>query len=152
MQDEEIDLSDIPEVTEEQMKQAVLRVGGKPVELVQQRGKCLTLEEYLKYDDRTDNQYELVAGELVAMPPKSPKNVQISLFLLVNFLNFTPFNRLSNKVEIVVAGSRATTRIPDLVVLTDELASSLRRRNAIHNYLGYAASSVSCRSSFSWQS
>lgn len=125
MQDEDIDLSDIPEVTEEQMKQAVLRVGGKPVELVQQRGKRLTLEEYLKYDDRTDNQYELVAGELVAMPPESPKNVQISLFLLVNFLKFIPFNRLSNKVEIVVAGSRATTRIPDLVVLTDELAAAL---------------------------
>ncbi|AUB36327.1 Endonuclease, Uma2 family [Nostoc flagelliforme CCNUN1] len=43
-------------------------------------GKRLTLEEYLKYDDRTDSQYELVAGELVAMPPESPKNVQIPLF------------------------------------------------------------------------
>ncbi|MEH1872965.1 Uma2 family endonuclease [Nostoc sp.] len=88
-------------------------------------GKRITLEEYLKYDDRTDSQYELVAGELVAMPPESPKNVQISLFLLVNFLKFIPVNRLSNKVEIVVAGSRATTRIPDLVVLTDELATAL---------------------------
>ncbi|MEH2267344.1 MAG: BrnA antitoxin family protein [Nostoc sp.] len=37
MQDEDIDLSDIPEVTEEQMKQAVLRVDGKPVERGQQR-------------------------------------------------------------------------------------------------------------------
>lgn len=125
MQDENIDLSDIPQVTEEQMKQAVLRVGGKPIERFQQRGKRLTLEEYLKYDDRTDSQYQLVAGELVAIPPESPKNVQISLFLLVNFLKFVPFNRLSNKVEIVVAGSRATTRIPDLVVLTDELATAL---------------------------
>ncbi|MGF1932785.1 MAG: Uma2 family endonuclease [Nostoc sp. ChiQUE02] len=88
-------------------------------------GKRLTLEEYLKYDDGTDSHYELVAGELVAMPPESPKNVQISLFLLVTFLKFVPFNRLSNKVEIVVAGSRATTRIPDLVVLTDELATAL---------------------------
>ena len=88
-------------------------------------GKRLTLEEYLKYDDRTDSQYELVAGELVAMPPESPKNVQISLFLLVNFLKFVPVNRLTNKVEIVVAGSRATTRIPDLVVLTDELVKAL---------------------------
>ncbi|MFN6480869.1 Uma2 family endonuclease [Nostoc sp. DedQUE07] len=88
-------------------------------------GKRLTLEEYLKYDDGTDSQYELVAGELVAMPPESPKNVQISLFLLVNFLKFVPVNRLSNKVEIVVAGSRVTTRIPDLVVLTDELATAL---------------------------
>ncbi|BAY74864.1 hypothetical protein NIES25_12800 [Nostoc linckia NIES-25] len=88
-------------------------------------GKYLTLEEYLKYDDGTDNQYELVAGKLVAMPPESPKNVQISLFLLVNFLKFVPINWLSNKVEIVVAGSRATTRVPDLVVLTDELARVL---------------------------
>ncbi|MFN6562678.1 MAG: Uma2 family endonuclease [Nostoc sp. ChiSLP01] len=88
-------------------------------------GKYLTLEEYLKYDDGTDRHYELVAGELVAMPPESPKNVQISLFLLINFLKLVPVNRLSNKVEIVVGGSRATTRIPDLVVLTDELATIL---------------------------
>ncbi|QKQ77803.1 Uma2 family endonuclease [Nostoc sp. TCL240-02] len=88
-------------------------------------GKRLTLEEYLKYDDGMDNQYELVAGELIFMPPESPKNVQISLFLLVDFLKFVPVNRLSNKVEIVVAGSRATTRIPDLVVLTDELVTAL---------------------------
>lgn len=37
MQDEDIDLSDIPEVTEEQARQAVLRVGGKPVERGQRR-------------------------------------------------------------------------------------------------------------------
>lgn len=35
MPDEDIDFSDIPEATEEQMAQAVLRVGGVPVE----RGK-----------------------------------------------------------------------------------------------------------------
>ena len=37
MSDEEIDLSDIPEVTEEQMGRAVLRVGGKLVERGQRR-------------------------------------------------------------------------------------------------------------------
>ena len=31
MQDKDIDLSDIPEVTEDQMAQAKLRIGGKPV-------------------------------------------------------------------------------------------------------------------------
>jgi len=35
MRDEDIDLSEVPEVTEEQMARAVLRVGGVPVE----RGK-----------------------------------------------------------------------------------------------------------------
>lgn len=37
MSDEDIDLSDIPEVTEEQMRRAVLRVGGKPIERSQRR-------------------------------------------------------------------------------------------------------------------
>lgn len=37
MQDEDIDLSDIPEVTETQMERAVLRVGGKTVERGKQR-------------------------------------------------------------------------------------------------------------------
>ncbi|BAT54040.1 hypothetical protein NOS3756_30050 [Nostoc sp. NIES-3756] len=88
--------------------------------------KKFTLEEYLNYDNGSDRQYELVAGELVAMPPESPINVQISLFLLVNFLKFIPVNRVSNKAEIVVCGSRATTRVPDLVVLTEELAKALQ--------------------------
>ncbi|WP_375505269.1 BrnA antitoxin family protein [uncultured Nostoc sp.] len=51
MQDEDIDLSDIPEVTEEQMKQAVLRVGGKPVKRSQQRVDILLdafIVEYFK--------------------------------------------------------------------------------------------------------
>jgi len=32
----------------------------------------LTWDEYLAYDDGTDTRYELVAGELVEMPPESP--------------------------------------------------------------------------------
>jgi uncharacterized protein (DUF4415 family) len=31
MDDKDIDLADIPEITEEQMKRAVLRIGGKPI-------------------------------------------------------------------------------------------------------------------------
>ncbi|MDB9527191.1 BrnA antitoxin family protein [Oscillatoria sp. CS-180] len=37
MKDEDIDLTDIPEVTEVQMENAVLRVGGQPVERGKQR-------------------------------------------------------------------------------------------------------------------
>jgi len=51
MQDEDIDLSDIPEVTEEQMKQALLRVGGKPVERGQRHIEILLdafIVEYFK--------------------------------------------------------------------------------------------------------
>lgn len=88
--------------------------------------KLLTLEEYLQYDDGTDTRYELVAGELVEMPPESTQNVRIALFLLTQFLRFVRVDRLRHKdTEIIVSGTRATTRLPDLMVLTDELAQVL---------------------------
>jgi Uma2 family endonuclease len=87
----------------------------------------LTLEEYLNYDDGTDTQYELVAGELVIMPPESPQNSMIARYLLVQLLQFVPFQRVCHKdTEIVISGSRATTRIPDVMVLSDELVDALQ--------------------------
>lgn len=86
----------------------------------------MTLEEYLRYDDGTDKRYELVNGKLVEMPPESDRNTRIALFLLSKLLQIIPIELIRNKTEIVVSGSRATTRYPDLMVLTDELADALR--------------------------
>ncbi len=36
--------------------------------------RLLTMEEYLVYDDGTDQRYELVDGELVEMPVESQLN------------------------------------------------------------------------------
>ncbi|MGA9382134.1 MAG: Uma2 family endonuclease [Phormidium sp.] len=86
----------------------------------------MTLEEYLNFDDGTDNYYELENGELVAMPPESELNRRIAMFLLVYFVQRgIPSERLTMKTEIVVSGSRATTRLPDLIVLSEELATAL---------------------------
>jgi Uma2 family endonuclease len=85
----------------------------------------LTFEEYLTYDDGTDNCYELEAGVLTLMPPESPRNSRIALWLLTQFMAFVPLNQLTNKAEIFVGGSRATFRSPDLVVLSPELAMIL---------------------------
>ncbi|MEP0873086.1 Uma2 family endonuclease [Trichocoleus desertorum AS-A10] len=86
----------------------------------------MTLEEYLTYDDGTDNVYELVNGELVEMPPESELNRRIASFLFAYFLQQgIPAYRLTMKTEIVVSGSRATTRFPDVMVLSDELAAAL---------------------------
>ena len=46
MQDEDIDLSDIPEVSAEQMTQAALRVGGQPIS----KGKKIRVNIYLDAD------------------------------------------------------------------------------------------------------
>ncbi|MEO1132210.1 MAG: Uma2 family endonuclease [Cyanobacteria bacterium J06639_1] len=86
----------------------------------------MTLAEYLAYDDGTDTRYELANGELAAMPPESTLNNRIATLLLIYFSQQgIPFYCLSIGTEIVTSGSRATTRLPDLLVLTEELAEAL---------------------------
>jgi Uma2 family endonuclease len=87
--------------------------------------KLFTLAEYLAYDDGTDRQYELVNGELIEMPSESDFNNAIAIFLLLTFAQLIPGKLLRRGTEIVVSGSRATTRIPDLLVLTEELVTAL---------------------------
>ncbi|MCC5633841.1 Uma2 family endonuclease [Nostoc sphaeroides CHAB 2801] len=84
--------------------------------------KKLTLEEYLAYDDGTDTKYELVDGELVEMPPESDRNNLISIYLLSQFLKFVPIQLIRHKdTELVVIGNRTHVRLPNLMILTQEL-------------------------------
>ncbi len=86
----------------------------------------LTLDEYLAYDDGTDARYELVDGELLKMPPESDRNNLISLYLLSQFLKFVPIQLIRHKdTELVVIGNRARVRVPDLMILTQELLEAI---------------------------
>jgi Uma2 family endonuclease len=93
---------------------------------MQSTSQKLTFEAYLAYDDGTDSRYELVDGELVKMPPEDRINSKIALFLLATLLAVFPEDRLCYKdTEIEVSGSLAKTRLPDLMVLSEELAEIL---------------------------
>ncbi|MBR8840078.1 MAG: Uma2 family endonuclease [Stigonema ocellatum SAG 48.90 = DSM 106950] len=93
--------------------------------------KKLTLEEYLAYDDGTNTKYELVDGELVEMPPESDKNNLISLYLLSEFLKLVSIQLIRHKdTEIVVTGARTRVRLPDLMILTEELFRAIGGRRA----------------------
>ena len=86
----------------------------------------MTLEEFLAYDDGTDNLYELENGELIWMPSESEINRRIAMFLLACLLQQgIPFYRLTMKTEIAVSGSRVSVRLPDLLLLSEELATAL---------------------------
>jgi Uma2 family endonuclease len=87
--------------------------------------KLFTLAEYLEYDDGTDKRYELVNGKLIEMPSESDLNNAIAILLLLEFAQFIPGRLLRRGTEIVVSGSRVTTRVPDLLVLTEELVTAL---------------------------
>lgn len=85
----------------------------------------LTFDDYLAYDDGTDTRYELVDGELVAMPPESPGNLAIARFLLVALMQHVPLELIAYGTEIEVSGRRARCRIPDLLVHSEESLAAL---------------------------
>jgi Uma2 family endonuclease len=90
----------------------------------------MSLEEYLEYDDGTDDMYELVNGELVLMPPESHQNQRVEISLLAYFLKLGISPKLlRNQIAIAVTSGRVTVRIPDLVILTEDLESQLAETN-----------------------
>lgn len=87
--------------------------------------KLFTLAEYLAYDPGRDRWYELENGKIREMPPESDLNNKIAIFLLLAFAKFIPGRLLRRGTEVAVSGSRATVRVPDLLVLTEELVTAL---------------------------
>jgi Uma2 family endonuclease len=86
----------------------------------------MTLAEFLAYDDGTENLYELENGELISMPSESEINRRIAIFLLVYLSQLgIPSYRLTMKTEVAVSGSRVSVRVPDLLLLSEELATEL---------------------------
>jgi len=96
--------------------------------------KLFTFEEFLAYYDGTDTHYELVDGELVEMPPESQVNCDLAKFLLFELAKHFPIALLAYKdIEVEVSGRRATCRLPDLLVHTEESKAALTgsKRNLI---------------------
>ena len=95
--------------------------------------KLLTIEEYLNYDDGTNSHYELVNGELVAMPTESFRNLNIAKFLFLEFTKYVSAVLIAYNTEIEVSGRKVTCRIPDLLVLSEETVVGLQK--ATHNFI-----------------
>ena len=81
----------------------------------------MSFDQFLAYDDGTEQLYELENGELIAMPAESELNRRIAMFLVATLLQLgLPFERLTMKTEVAVSGARVSVRVPDLVMLSDE--------------------------------
>lgn len=94
--------------------------------MVRTQAKKLTFEEYLNYSDDTNNRYELIDGELIALPPESEPNNFVANYLLFYLANsgLVPLRLIkTHNCEIQVAVLRsgdAANRYPDLVILQPE--------------------------------
>lgn len=86
----------------------------------------MSLSDYLDYEDDTDTCYELRNGALRAVPPESEVNRRIVVFLLLYFAQLgVPFSRLTMKTELAVIGPGPTVHLPDVMLLSEELAQVL---------------------------
>ncbi len=99
--------------------------------MVQTKQRFQSFEEYLAFDDGTDNLYELFNGELIAVPPESGANIEIANFLFVSLLPVVGYRRLrGHGLEIEVRGE-PRNRYPDLTVVRAEHVDQLKTRNTI---------------------
>ncbi|MEN8444295.1 MAG: Uma2 family endonuclease [Cyanobacteria bacterium J06555_13] len=103
--------------------------------MVYTKQKFLSFEDYLAYDDGTDNLYELFNGELIALAPESGENVKIAASLYAAFLAIVGLERVKyHGLEVEVNGE-PKNRYPDLTILREEHDALLRTRNTIHLHM-----------------
>ena len=98
--------------------------------MVQLLTKTYSFEEYLVYDDGTDNKYELVNGELKLMPTASGFHAFILIFLY-DVLK-AEIDRIKQQWKVMhgtvgVRTAKRKSRIPDLIILSEEQCQELRK-------------------------
>ncbi|QYO63307.1 Uma2 family endonuclease [Leptolyngbya sp. 7M] len=97
----------------------------------------MTFEEYLSYDDGTDNRYEWVDGVLIKMPTESEFNAWLSLALQLYFINAGLVkprltHRYNCEIEVpVLKPKQPRNRFPDFVILRPEHIQLTQKRLTI---------------------
>lgn len=93
----------------------------------------LSFEEYLTYNDGTDNRYELVDGDLVQMTPASPRHSDIAAFMFIQFYQEVERLKLDWKVKLGDVGVRTKqkkSRLPDVSVISGEVWRLVRNQTS----------------------
>ena len=90
----------------------------------------LTFEEFLEYDDGTEKRYELVDGIPVEVPAESDLNLELAMALmelLMSLVGSLKLFRTKSQLEVTPLNAVPyKTREADLIVLTPELAATLK--------------------------
>lgn len=94
--------------------------------MIKSHKRILTFEEYLSYEDDTDNRYESIDGELIELPPESELNYFIAqeLFWFLAVAGVVPRRLIkihSCEIQVpVLRSGDAANRYPDLIILAPE--------------------------------
>ncbi|MGL5032922.1 MAG: Uma2 family endonuclease, partial [Microcystaceae cyanobacterium] len=98
--------------------------------MVQLLTKSYSFQEYLAYDDGTDNKYELVNGELKLMPTASGFHVFILTFVYDILKAEIDKQKQQWKVmpgNVGVRTGKGKSRIPDLIILSESQCQEVRK-------------------------
>lgn len=101
--------------------------------IVQTTKKLLSFEDYLNYEDGTDNRYELVLGKLELMTPPTVRHFLIAKFLEKVFDSEIAKKNL-NWLCFREAGVRTgwqKSRLPDLFIVEKSAAMTLLDSSAV---------------------
>lgn len=95
--------------------------------------KTYSFEEYLAYDDGTDNKYELVNGQLQLIPTASGFHVLILHFIFT--ILGQEISKLKQQWKVMpgtvgVRTAKKKSRIPDLVILSESQCQEIRTMSA----------------------
>jgi Uma2 family endonuclease len=91
--------------------------------------RCMTLTEFLSYDDGTEERYELVNGVLNKMASESTINTWVAMYLAFAFGALgLPAYRVGVKQKIEVPSRAVTAREPDLIIHSEESAAAIANR------------------------
>jgi Uma2 family endonuclease len=96
--------------------------------------RLYSFEEYLAYDNGTEKRYELEEGKLLEMPPAADLHEAIITFLLIQFYLEIQHSEKNLQVRSSGTGVRTKTnksRLPDLVVMTEEQRESIQGKSAV---------------------
>jgi Uma2 family endonuclease len=104
--------------------------------MTQAISKFLTFEDYLSFDDGTDNRCELVDRVLVELPPESEPNISTANYLFLLLVKAgIPFRLVhphACELQVsVISPDNPFNRFPDLVVLRDAHLKLTQRRLTI---------------------
>ena len=91
----------------------------------------LTFEQYLEYEDDTDNRYELFNGELAPVPPESEENEWKTTWLRDELVQLIDRRLVKcHCCELQVIGN-PQNRYPDLVILRERHLNQVKKRLTI---------------------
>lgn len=95
--------------------------------------QLLSFEDYLSYDDHTDNRYELIDGELATIPTPLLSHILIAKFLADVFNQ--EIKRLQLEwmclKEVGVRTGFRKSRLPDIAIVTKAQVEEMRNQVAV---------------------